>query len=246
MRSYCLLATPRSGSTLIHTILAEYLRKAQNVTGLYEFFNLRQRVHIREGLLRPGAYAKEAPPLDLYERLVEQRMRMLDEAPGRYFFSVHPGQLDNRRLWGWLFKNHHVVFCERLNLFDQYLSYLISLKTEQWNGPARLHVPEGTLELKPQYAERIANRLAEWYTVYRALKTRAPSNPVIVYEEVTRELQPERICQAAGFNKAIPLDELELPVKQNPAADGKLKYFTDPGAALDGYRRTALQDWYPI
>lgn len=247
MKGYCLLATPRSGSTLIHTILSEYLRRTHGVTGLYEVFNLRQRLRVVDERLASGVFKGTVePPVALYETIVDLRMRILDEAPGAYFFTVHPGQLDNRRLSGWLFNNYNVVFCERRNLFEQYLSYLISLKTERWNEAGGIRVAERSLDLTRQYAERIGVRLAEWYTVYRAFKTKAPTNPVIVYEEAVRDLNPQRVCRAAGFEGEVQFEGLRLPVKQNPEAEGKLRYFKDPASVVDGYRRTALQEWFSI
>lgn len=247
MNRVCILATPRSGSTLIASILGEYFRQTRGDTYLHEYFNLRQPIYFRNNRLQSRPFLdRDDPPFEILERAVRLRIEILDNTPGSYFYSVHPGQLSTELMRDWLFKTHFVIFGERQNLFEQYVSYLISLKSGKWYEPSGIRVGAKSLSVSSDFAERIVNRMVDHHNVYTGFKARFPSNPVLVYEDVVSDLNAKRICSGIGLNEEVNFEHLDLPKKQNPNLSGKLDYFTDPERVMNIYRRSALHEWFPI
>ncbi|HEX4925156.1 MAG TPA: hypothetical protein VFV50_13770 [Bdellovibrionales bacterium] len=240
-----MLATPRSGSSLVYAALAWHLFRRSGVIPLSEAFNVYQNLQIDGETLRAGPFDYSATFTP--ERAAEierERVDLVTRAPGAYFFKVMPGQLSTFTIKTWLLRHYEPVFVERRNLFEQYVSLLISMTTGKWHAPGPIRFTPASLNVSPSHARWVRVRLEEMYTSYLSFKLLVPSAPVLVYEEFSDRTDPAELCRRAGIPEPADFSAYQSRLSRNPPLEEKLACFTEPELVIAEYRRSKLSELF--
>ncbi|MCC6278518.1 MAG: hypothetical protein IT289_11445 [Oligoflexia bacterium] len=254
-----LFATPRSGSTIFYYILSEYLNRTNSVIGLSELFSpiaeylTHSKKHYTDLTLQnyftfdpdiETSIGKQFCEMSNYlQEALEtfEKIRLVRMNPEKYFFKLMNHQIYSANQLEWLKSAYDWVFIERRNLFDQYLSHLISLETGVYYSSDGIRIPEKSLAC-PVALRSISQMVLLEY--YKSKNTLTPKR-ILYYEDFVLNPDPGRILKLLD----LPIGQYNpqlgpLPRKQNN--QNKLTLFADPDAVLNSYKDSALQEISPI
>ncbi|HEX4923253.1 MAG TPA: hypothetical protein VFV50_04175 [Bdellovibrionales bacterium] len=244
-KPYLLFSTPRSGSNLVYDVLEQYFKSARGFIGLGEYFT-----HVYQSFWDTGnGLASSVFPSErvrhvqvagsYFEAIRRQRLAWLKKYHGRYFFKLTALQVSGES-YPWLIENYNWILIERRNLFDQLLSYLISVELNRWYGSGGLGVTPGSITARPEHADAFTRMILE----YRRIKAELQDPAVLVYEDVVAGPIAENILRLARLDNSAGGRSFRMPPKQNP--ENKLPLFTNPDEVLKIYETSALNELVPL
>ncbi|HEX4922776.1 MAG TPA: hypothetical protein VFV50_01775 [Bdellovibrionales bacterium] len=230
---------------MFYALIESHLRSTRGVTGLEEYFNVQFNVYKDTGTgiarKRRSTETSQVPRAGPgYQEIVERRMRLLENYEGRYFFKVLTQQLTARDLFA-LADRYTLIFVERRNLFEQFLSWCISIETKVWYADSEVPAP-APMSLQPP--KSAAADFGFHIREYAALKQVLRPRHVIVYEDFLERLDPAGLLLSLGLGNVSQPDQLRWTLRQNPA--DKLTLFREPGRVVSLYRQSALQSLFPV
>jgi hypothetical protein len=216
-----LFSTPRSGSSPVYELLLSYFAQERGCRGLGEYFNLRYQSVWSEGqtltarthpLPTPG---EERPILDdpaVFPWVNQVRLFRLDLLKGlggRCFLKMFPDQIPAGQD-RWLCDSFDWIFLERIDLFDQLLSYIISVQTNIWYRSSGIDLPPGALRAEHWIVKGFEHMM--WrYMIYKA---RLKASRILYYEDFCAH-SPAEFLKRNGFDFPCGTDGIPFPEKQN-------------------------------
>ncbi|MFI5360494.1 MAG: hypothetical protein ACHQ49_00880 [Elusimicrobiota bacterium] len=234
-----IFAAERSGSTIFFSIISEYLRQTQGVTGVVEFFNQTLCIDEKDGQIT--SRFQERPIEGFFKTEISRRLNILSENPGRYFFKVMSSQIYRKDQYRWLAANYDWVFVERRNLFEQYLSYLISIETNIFYAKDGVRLPERSIRGGVRFRKAFMNS----FWLYKIAKIHCRPSRVLVYEDYLERPSPTEILQSLGLpTESFDEKLVRLPSQQNEG--DKLRFFIHPKSIIRSYKRSFLNQIRPF
>ncbi len=223
-----LFGMPRSGTTPIYLILAEYLKQTKNTQRLHEYFNLYNASYekingvIVEYVHQNFSSKKRLCP-DLEAKIIGLRIGLIDECPEKYFLKVVSSQLVPS-LMTWLEQRYDWIFVERKNLREHFLSFAISVLSGVWYSKSGgIQIPEKSLVLKSSTVDNFKN----CYFNYLIAKKKIRPKHILHYEDFEDNMTASAVLPALGIDMAgVDLRTMYTTSRQNEG--DKMRYFSNP------------------
>lgn len=233
-----LFALPRSGSNLLYYTVLEYLRIHSNTKGLNEYFcNSSYYTRNKEGYIVQTATKEEGTILNVQNRLAQLK-KCKDQT---YFLKVFPGHLvRNSGLYLYLENSYDWFFLERKNVFENMLSFVISMITNKWYGFDNT----GQLVNSLDFSERYFNVFENMHFCYLMVRARHKPKQIVYYEDLVADVDKLETLKKLNFNEEFCVKKLQLPIKQH--TKNKLLYFKNPDLIIEKYSKSYLNKLSPI
>ncbi len=233
---YCI---PRSGSTPIGFYLADHFKRTEHYTYLSEYFSIffNGTKKQPDGRLTCDYLDWQKPNTNPLESSLNQpKLDNLMSANGKYFFKLFPNVV-SKEIEDYLFQNSEIIFLKRRNLFENYLSFLISESTGVFYSKGGLNFENGSV-----LAEQEASNLFIKYHSFLLTKINDnPRSPILFYEDIFYH-------KAIVWNqREILLDQLTpdlLTGVQNRTP--KIERFSNKTEVISWYKNSILQDQFSI
>jgi hypothetical protein len=245
VKPVALLCAPRSGSTPYYHILNRYYAARFGIRPLHGLLLWVDTLawdtgngifvhHVPPELFRSAPPANTELNLRMRSDVLEYRLQLLKKYGYRYTVKVHGSHLPlsiakklrSKFLW---------VATERWNVFQQMLSYVISLSTGVWYADKGLQIAPGSIKADL----RLCQRFEEEFFLYHLLKNTLRPRHILRYEDLFSRT-PVQILHSVGLKNTQGL-QFSLPSIQNPR--DKLPLFDRPERLTRFYRRSALHSF---
>lgn len=226
-RSYCLYATPRTGSTPVGRLIAQSLGQSRHVKDLGEFFNLKfedaavingEIVHDRENETELHALRANLVP-GYRDFVVSKRLDFLSHNQVPVFLKIFP-QHCNIETREWIFKKFNVITLARQNLWDQLVSFVVAKSTNIWYETSttdRIAVAPKSIVVPRDQFVRFVKNIESFYSDIETYKLKKP----VYYEDLLEIKVSEflkshnlpdifEIQKSAVLNSKISLNKIDL------------------------------------
>jgi len=190
IRPYAILGLHRSGTTLLYSIIKD-LSPDYN-TGLQlnvEYFQLDE----------PGYFVQDTGK-DLIQTVgiitnrkneISKRLRLLKKYNYPYTMKCLPDQL-TRRVIRCLLKNYRILYCERRDHYEQFLSYCIAHETGIWNVVNKQFAYDETkINIKKKTLDTYLYEMKNWYRVKKYIASKNFKPSTIWYEDLIQNSKKE-------------------------------------------------------
>ena len=233
-----LLSTARSGSTPIYKIMELYLQSNFNMQGVEEILNpYYGDYHEKDGKIVWNGTTNQLGPGTYHAHLME-RFALAKRHEGKIFMKVFPSAF-REETFDWLKNNHQFVCNERLNLWEQTLSYLVSDASKHWYSETGLKADAKSLEGSMLSFRAIEKSIFHYFHLKNVLKPIA----TFTYEEMLTQ-EPRDLLIAKGFDGIFNQDELIQVQKQTHSP--KLDLLKNAEEVKAWYRNSFMEQICPL
>jgi hypothetical protein len=210
MKPIIICTTPRTGANLVCQQLGAFGYK----NTLYEFFGVQlayesefRRINDRIEITK---YEPRDTPWYTSKREVQlERLKLLDN-DYNYMIKFFPFELEPEAI-ELIKENYSIVYLERRNRLDQFLSWLAMTTTKK----SHYRVTDNEAVEEIVYSKSYANYFIDWLKAYDSFKQDNPSaHPILYYEDYIEQ----------GSNEQALVKLLNLPIQVTTLA----KSFTKP------------------
>lgn len=238
VRKFCLLATPRTGSSYLRQVL----QNAPGVACHSELFNVRpgpdcfHREYFSTELTSAAISERDKDPLGFLARVEQQSLERASLCGFKLMLDHNQQVLDHVTCS----EDYQLVVVYRANRLAQFSSELIARATDSW-GTTTKGGPQVRMLFDVLHFERYRNNLDERYEqLYGNAHTGAMY--WIEYNEIFDELALRKLFKFLGVSTKIQeaMNKASL-VKQNTPR--VVDRFANPQDVVDEMRRLGREDW---
>ena len=229
-----LFSVARSGSTFVEVALKNYFKQYGGYRYISEYFNLSLPLkQSSEGFYVDDTFWHSRPEIismsqEEMLRLKLERFEKLKATAGeRYFLKVFKNQLPRGELVK-LLLDSELILSYRENLWEHYLSYMISAHTGQYYKADGINWEPGTLIAgKINFLKFVSE-----HNTYKWIKQTLPVRAEISFEKLLQGPRSEYM-RGMGFTEAFNWDQVTYPSRQNRCPkEEAFKNFTE------------MRDWF--
>ena len=190
VKPYAILGMHRSGTTLAYSIIKDLSPDYNKGLGLnVEYFQLDEPdFYVRDT-------GKELIQTDgrVTDRKNEilRRLRLLKKYHYPYTLKCLPDQLPSKVI-RCLLKNYRILYCERRDHYEQFLSYCIAHETGIWNVVNKQFAYDETkINIKKKTLNAYLYEMKNWYRVKKYITSKNFKPSTIWYEDLIQNSKKE-------------------------------------------------------
>lgn len=238
-----LYSVPRSGSTYVEKAIGAYLETHHGHAPLAELFNVNliatfqdERIIVDMDNWRENTY-QYSLTLPEVRKIEAERTGWLQRPGPNYFLKILEPQLTAQDLTT-MFSRSTVFFCRRENLWEQLLSFLISMTTHQF-------YPKGGVKWEPGSITAPFDLFLIFSTYlgrYRRMRKAHPDCVEIVFEDFLAG--GASYMRSKGFDQEFDWSGVWYPAQEN--VRGKELAFSNVDEIRDWYRQSYLNMLHPV